>query len=223
MLICKYCFRIFDPLHVWHFLQRPLLCRSCYQQIEWHHRIERLQGIQIESFFDYGPVFQKMIYQLKSNLDVELGSVFLNQHITYLKLKYFQYTFVLAPTHEDDLSKRGFHPLVEIFKTVGLPLLILFEKNRPYRQSEQQGADRQGIQQVTILKKNINIPERICLVDDVMTTGETLKAMIGLLKPNSIKHVKIFVLARKKAEKIEITRQSKNDKIRNWKQEIWHG
>jgi predicted amidophosphoribosyltransferase len=223
MLICKYCFRIFDPLHVWHFLQRPLLCRICYQQIEWHHRIERWQGIQIESLFDYGPVFQKMIYQFKSNLDVELGSVFLNQHNTYLKLKYFQYTFVLAPSHDDDLIKRGFHPLVEIFKAVGLPLLILFEKNRPYRQSEQQGRDRQGIQQVTILKKSISIPQRICLVDDVMTTGETLKAMIGLLKPISFKHVKILVLARKKPEKIEITRHAKNDKIRNWKQDIWHG
>lgn len=223
MPICKYCFRIFEPMHVWHLIHGPLLCRSCYQHIEWHHRIERWQGIPIESLFDYGPVFQKMIYQFKSNLDVELGPVFLNQHNRYLKLKYFQYTFVLAPTHENDLIQRGFHPLVEIFKSVGLPLLILFEKNRPYRQSEQQGADRRGIQQVITLKKGISMPQRICLVDDVMTTGETLKAMIGLLKPISINHVKIFVLARKKQEKIEITRQSKNDKIRNWKQEIWHG
>lgn len=223
MLVCKYCFRNFEPMHLWHLIHTPLLCRSCYQHLEWHHRIETWQGIPIESLFDYGPVFQKMIYQFKSNFDVELGGVFLNQHQTYLKLKYFNYTLIFAPTHHDDYMRRGFHPLVEIFKDVGLPSLVLFEKNRPYHQSEQQGINRQGIQQVVILKQTSHIPQQICLVDDVMTTGETLKAMISLLKPFSIKRVKIFVLARKKPEKFEITRQSKNDKINNWKQQIWHG
>jgi competence protein ComFC len=223
MPFCKYCFRTFEPNHLWHLIHPPLLCRPCYQQLEWHHRIERWQGILIESLFEYGPNFQKMIYQFKSNLDIELGSVFLNQHSSYLKLKYWQYTLVLAPTHERDLKLRGFHPLVEIFKSMGLPMLTLFDKNRPYRQSEQHGSDRQGIQQVVRLKSDLNIPHRICLVDDVMTTGETLKTMIRLLKPISVQQLKILVLARKKQEKIEITSQSKNDKIRNWKQQIWHG
>lgn len=223
MPICKYCFRRFENLHVWHLIRRPLLCLNCYTKLEWHHQIENWQGYTIESLFDYGPTFQKMIYQFKSNLDVDLGPVFLNQHAPYLKLKYCSFNFVLAPTHEQDLKLRGFHPLIEIFKSIGLPMKTLFEKNQPYRQSEQRGLDRLHIKQVINLKQGIEIPKRICLVDDVMTTGETLKTMIELLKPVSYKQLKILVLSRKKQEKIEITTPIKNDKIRNWKQLKWHG
>ncbi len=223
MLTCKYCFRSFETFHLWHVMHPPLLCRTCYQQLEWHHRVESWQGFQIESFFEYGPTFQKMIHQFKSNLDIELGSVFLNQHTTYLKCKYWQSTFVLAPTHAQDLWIRGFHPLIEIFKKVSLPMISLIEKSRPYKQSDQHGSERQQIHTVLRLKKEIMIPKQICLVDDVMTTGETLKAMISLLKPISSKRLKILVLARKKQEKIEITSPSKNDKISNWKQQRWHG
>ncbi|MEY3431275.1 MAG: hypothetical protein RIS53_173 [Bacillota bacterium] len=223
MRICKYCFRHFESIHFWHLLRPPLLCPNCYQQLEWHQRVEDWHGYKIESLFDYGPTFQKMIYQFKSNLDVELGSIFIDQHVPYLKLKYWPFTLVLAPTHEQDLRVRGFHPLIEIFKSIGLPMLTLFEKNRPYRQSEQRGLDRQHIKNVVVLKPGLQIPKNICLVDDVMTTGETLNTMIELLKPISPKHLKILVLARKKQEKIEITTRIKNDKIRNWKHQIWHG
>lgn len=223
MRICKYCFRGFDPQHLWHLIRPPLLCRTCYEQLEWHHRIENWHGIKIESLLDYGPTFQKMIYQLKANLDIELAPVFLNQHVPYLKLKYSQFTLVLAPTHEHDITLRGFHPLIEIYQSLNLPMMTLFEKNRPYRQAEQHGSDRQQIQNVIILKKGVTIPQHILVVDDVMTTGETIKAMINLLKLRRPQQLKILVLARKKQEKIEITTDIKNDKIRNWKQQAWHG
>ena len=76
MLICKYCFRSFERLHVYHLIRKPLLCRTCYEQLEWHHRVENWYGCKLESLFEYGPTFQKMIYQFKANFDIELGPVF---------------------------------------------------------------------------------------------------------------------------------------------------
>lgn len=217
MPICKYCFRFFEIHHGWHLLFSPLLCRSCYEKIEWHHRIESWRGIQVESLIDYGPNFEKMIFQFKANFDIELGSVFLNQHAWYLRLKYWQYKLVLAPTHDQDIKMRGFHPLIEMFHPIGLPMFTLFEKTQPYRQSEQHGPNRYKIKDFVQLKQHSFIPKRICLIDDVMTTGETLHRMIDLLKPFPITRLKIFVLARKKQEINEITSPIKNDKIRNWK------
>ena len=223
MPICKQCFQGFELRHLFHYWLPPALCIRCYQKLEWHHQLGRFLGFPMESLFDYGEHFQSTIHQFKTLRDVVLGEVFLNQHRLYLRWKYHGYTLVPAPSHPLDTAQRGFFPLQEIWRDVGLPWLDAFEKRVPYRQVEQGTEARHEIHSILTRKEGVTLPKRILLIDDVMTSGETMKAMIGQLATRERLLLKIFILARKKVEKNEITRANKNDKIITWKQQIWHG
>jgi competence protein ComFC len=173
------------------------MCSTCYHQLEWHHQINKFDGIPFESFFDYGPIFQSRIHQYKSLGDIVLGKTFLFQHRDYLKLKYHGYTFVPAPSHEEHMQQRGFYHLDEILVSLGLPIIHIFYKNKPYRQAEQDFQGRQEIHTIIERHKHILMPQKIVLFDDVMTTGETIRSMIKSLPIHQKIIIKIIVLARK--------------------------
>jgi competence protein ComFC len=159
--------------------------------------MNKFDGIPIESFFDYGPIFKSRIHQYKSLGDIVLGQTFLHQHHDYLKLKYHGYTFVPAPSHDEHKQQRGFQHLDEILYSLGLPITHVFFKNKPYRQAEQDFQGRQGIRNIIQRQEHILVPQKIVLFDDVITTGETIRSMIRQLPNNQKINIKIIVLARK--------------------------
>jgi competence protein ComFC len=165
--------------------------------LEWHHQLNVFDGISIESFFDYGPLFKSRIYQYKTLGDIVLGQTFLHQHRNYLRFKYHGFTFVPAPSHHDHMLQRGFHQLDEILLSLGLPLRHLFFKNKPFRQAEQDFQGRQAIHDVIQRDMTLLVPKKIVLFDDVMTTGETMRSMIKQIPINQKSSIKIIVLARK--------------------------
>lgn len=196
-ITCRLCF---SPIHYRHLFQwhrTPMLCSSCYHQLEWHHQLSTFEGVSIESFFDYGPMFQSRIHQYKTLGDIVLGQTFLYQHIDYLRLKYRGFTFVPAPSHQDHIMHRGFHHLDEILLPLGLPTHHIFFKNKPYRQAEQGFQGRQAIHEVLQRLDHISLPRRLVLFDDVMTTGETIRSMMNQLPSSQKTDLKIIVLARK--------------------------
>ena len=197
MIICNVCFSPIRQRHLFQWHRLPIMCSTCYHQLEWHHQINKFDGIPFESFFDYGPIFQSRIHQYKSLGDIVLGKTFLFQHRDYLKLKYHGYTFVPAPSHEEHMQQRGFYHLDEILVSLGLPIIHIFYKNKPYRQAEQDFQGRQEIHTIIERHKHILMPQKIVLFDDVMTTGETIRSMIKSLPIHQKIIIKIIVLARK--------------------------
>ena len=197
MIICNVCFSPIRQRHLFQWHRLPIMCSTCYHQLEWHHQINKFDGIPFESFFDYGPIFQSRIHQYKSLGDIVLGKTFLHQHRDYLKLKYHGYTFVPAPSHEEHMQQRGFYHLDEILVSLGLPIIHFFYKNKPYRQAEQDFQGRQEIHTIIERHKHILMPQKIVLFDDVMTTGETIRSMIKSLPIHQKIIIKIIVLARK--------------------------
>lgn len=182
---------------MFHSLHRAIQCNRCYESLEWKHEVTWFAGIKIESFFEYGKTFQTRIYQYKHGLDIELGQTFLHEHRWYLKLKYHRYTLVPAPSHEEDIGIRGFQHVRVIYQPLQLPFKELYLKQQPYHQAEQHAEGRLAIHHI-IKRNNNDLPKQpICLVDDVMTTGETLKAMINLIPNESRKNLRILVLAKK--------------------------
>ena len=197
MITCNVCFSPIRQRHLFQWHHLPIMCSTCYHQLEWHHQMNKFDGVPIESFFDYGPIFKSRIHQYKSLGDIVLGKTFLHQHRDYLKLKYLGYTFVPAPSHEEHILQRGFHHLDEILFSLGLPVTHVFFKNKPYRQAEQDFQGRLGIRAIIQRTEHIIVPRKIVLFDDVMTTGETMRSMIRQLTINQKIIIKIIVLARK--------------------------
>jgi competence protein ComFC len=90
------------------------------------------------------------------------------------------------PSSEEKIKERGFSHLMEMYASLGLPMMEPFIKNASAVQKELNYAGRQKITEQISLRKDAVLPEKIVLCDDVITTGATLKGALHCL--NRTKH-----------------------------------
>ena len=197
MTICKICLKPFNILEVRILLSPKVVCQKCHRQWEWHHQFFTSYHCPVEVLYEYGPFFKHQLYRFKALGDVALGPVFLHLHCQYLRWRYVGYTMIFAPSDVQHIHERGFHHLEMIYDQVHLPKAYIYKKKIPYRQAEQPLLNRQNIHQVIALVNQQKLPKKCLIVDDVMTTGETIKAMVDLARKQGVNDIKVFVLARK--------------------------
>ncbi len=172
------------------------VCHQCYAKFKPIFKHFKFENCHALAIYEYDDFIRSLIYQYKTNLDIALGPIFLER---YLHLKYFYlgYKVALAPSHVSHDLERGFRPVEEMFKALGLPLIDPFEKTSPIKQVELNVEERKKVSKHIKLKKDINLKnQKILLVDDIMTTGSTLKAMVEILKEEKVKKIKILVVAK---------------------------
>jgi competence protein ComFC len=174
-----------------------MVCHKCHRQWEWRHQLFTWQHCPVEIFYEYGPFFQQQLYRFKALGDVALAPIFLHLHRNYLRWRYAGYTITYAPSAAAHINERGFHHLKMIYDQVPLPKAHVYKKTTSYRQADQPLMHRQNIRQVIQLLHLQRLPKKCLIVDDVMTTGETLQTLIALARQEGVKDIKVFVLARK--------------------------
>ncbi len=132
--------------------------------------------------FEYNDFFRALLYRYKGQGDLALSTLFLVNDLKQLKRKYRGYTIVVVPSSAQDNFRRGFAFLPWIFQPLKLPMISPFYKQIEYKQSSSK--NRLDIQNVICLKKHIYLKnKKLLIVDDVMTSGNTLKTCIKLLEP----------------------------------------
>ena len=156
--------------------------------------IGKTSGVAI---YKYDDNIKSLLYQLKGCYDIELKNVFLCRYIPYLKAKYRGYVVVPAPSSKIDDEKRGFNHVVEIYKSLGLPILNVLEKNAVDKQSSKSKKKRLNIEKI-IEGKNIEIlnGKKVLIVDDIYTIGATMFKCIEIVKEAHPKDIKVLVVAK---------------------------
>ena len=110
---------------------------------------------------------------------------------------FHNYYLVCAPSSDQDNEIRGFNHVSSIFAPLGLKEIKLLRKKEKYKQSDQHFDDREKIKEIITLSDTKNLTgKNILLVDDVLTTGNTLHACYELIKSLNPKKIKILVLAK---------------------------
>ena len=114
----------------------------------------------------------------------------------YCLRKIFQkgYAIVPVPLSEKRLVERGFNQVEGLIE--GIPYQDIFEKRDIEKQSSKTREERLSQDNAFCLKKGIDVPDKIIIVDDIYTTGSTLYQMVQLLEAIGIKEVLTFSLAR---------------------------
>ena len=166
-----------------------MMCLDCHRKLE--------SASHPHVLYIYNEFFRELLYRYKGLGDLMLAPLFLEEHKKYLKKRYKDYTIAVVPSFHDDNLRRGFAFLPWIYRELGLPIISPFLKQLSYKQATSKHRER--IKEVIVLKEHIYLKDKkILLVDDVMTSGYTLKTCKALLETLQPKVIDYLVLAAKK-------------------------
>lgn len=174
-----------------------------------------IEGIKGLAIYEYNPFIKDQLFLFKGCYDYELYNIFIEQFKKELRAKYRSFTMIPIPSNEDDDQKRGFNHVREIFKVLNITSLMVLKKTNKDKQANKNYYQRiSGINNLELIKENEKrlVNKNILIVDDVCTTGTTLKNAISLIKPLNPKKIEILVVAKRVLTKEENALYSKNSK-----------
>ena len=190
--ICKVCFKNID------FGIDNYICNKCFNELDCIYNVFFINNVKALCIYNYDESLTNLLYRFKGCFDYELKDVFLSRQKSYLKTKFFNYYMVPIPSWKEDDEIRGFNHVEEIFKTLNIPIIKCLRKKERFKQSELKKREREKIKQkIEIVNGDLLKGKNILIVDDVMTTGSTIKAAINLINYYDPKKIKVLILARK--------------------------
>ena len=195
---CKICFneikiddfcRLFD--------HNICLCNACQKLLEPKFINFKIGRYKALALYDYSESIKKQIYVFKGCFDYEMKDIFLNLFIKELKIYFCGYKVIPIPSYKKDDETRGFNHVLEVFKQMGLEVYQIVEKTEHFKQAEKSAKDRQSINKYLRLNTNNSlVKDKVIIVDDIYTTGATMKATINLVEQLHPKDIKVLVLAK---------------------------
>ena len=208
---CKICFKEIKITDFCRLFDRKIsICTNCQQLLEpifIHFVVDRYDALSI---YNYTPYIKNLIYLYKGCFDYEMREVFLNLFLQELSIKYKGYKVVPVPSFIKDDELRGFNHVEEVCKLMKLDIVKALEKTSHFKQAEKGAKKRQQIRKHLAVKPNVSIAnEKILLVDDIYTTGATIRTAINLLEKLNPKIIKVLVLAKT----IDLDKRKSNTKF----------
>ncbi len=170
------------------------LCSTCRKQWEKKHISFVLDGVNGEADYVYNDAFSSALIQLKECGDEALKDIFLFGVKKKIKRKYRGYTLCCMPSSLEKRNSRGFSHLQEMFSCLGMEILEPFIKNTNVSQKENPGYLRKNMSHEIQLKSGVELPKKLLLVDDTITSGATLKGAIACLSKEQHK-IKIYCVS----------------------------
>lgn len=182
------------------------VCDSCLSKFKKINKTQIILGVQTTFLYEYNSMMKKLIYQYKGCYDILLKDVFLLQHKFYINRRFKDYTVIFPPSNEYENEKRGYNHIKEIVKTLNLKYQDLFYKSEDHKQSDLSFKERIKVKDVIKLKENSIInQQKYLIIDDIFTSGSTLKCIINILLKNKVKkeNIKAIIIA-KTADFVEL-------------------
>lgn len=175
------------------------VCSQCQREMEAlfiRFKVDRYDALSI---YYYTPFIKKLIYQYKGCYDYELCDVFLHEFYRSLKLLYFNRVIIPIPSYKGDDELRGFNHVMEIFNKMGLTVLDILEKTEKHKQAISTVNARHEIYKFLAVKQTVDLSNKhVLIVDDVYTTGSTMKSAINVIEKLNPKSIKVLVIAKTK-------------------------
>ena len=93
--------------------------------------------------------------------------------------------------------------MIEIFKNLGLEMLEIIEKTEKHKQAKSSVNSRHQVYKFLALSAHPDLrKKKVLLVDDVYTTGSTIKSSINLIEKLNPKRIEVLVIAKTKPKQI---------------------
>ncbi|MCQ2753262.1 MAG: hypothetical protein MJ206_03315 [Bacilli bacterium] len=201
----RFCKACFAPIKInsLHALLDPslCLCDRCLKTLAPKIITAKVDGVKGMYLFPYNEAIKEKIYTLKGCGDIELANIFLTYYRHDLKNRFRGYIIVRAPSSIEADQTREFNHVEEIFKSLGLPILNLIKKRIAFKQSDLNRAEREQVGEKLMVEDIEKIyHKKVLFVDDISTSGSTLKACLALIKKGQPRRIRFLVVAKVEAK-----------------------
>ena len=171
------------------------LCFSCRKTLISNKRWIKLGEHKVYGLYLYDGVVRHLLLRYKENYDRLLSSIFLYEFRLLAYFFYAGYHVVCVPSNEGSTLLRGFNTVDNIACHLNIPIIdgVLINLAK----------EKQGLKSLELrllvgndLKvSNLDLikGKKIILLDDILTTGSTMKACFDLLSPHCDKIVGLCV------------------------------
>lgn len=177
---CLYCDEmVFANEGILHYLlSSDPLCYKCRSKLTLSMKTIHIGEVEIKTFYLYDECFRSLILQYKEGFDEALKDCFLYPFQKQIALCYHGYTLTWIPSSSSKLKKRGFDHMAKMTEKIKLRKKPLLYKIEDISQS---GNARYKMKNNFACLGN-DIPSKILLIDDVITTGSSFYGAYHALK-----------------------------------------
>lgn len=165
------------------------LCADC---AVWETTDYRGMIKEGKALYKYNEAMQDYVYQFKFLQDVVLARVFAPE--MHEELRRGKAAVVPIPVHPDRLRERTFAQVEALLEAAGIPFLSLLEKSAAV-QGQKSKAERLAAAQL-FFWNGAPVPKKIVLVDDVYTTGTTMRHAAKALTEAGAEEISLLSLVR---------------------------
>ena len=101
-----------------------------------------------------------------------------------------------APSSKESDEQRGFNHVEEMFKNLRLKMCKCIHKTKQVKQADLTTKERKKIGNYLVIDDVSFKSKKVLLVDDVYTTGSTIKSMIKLVREKGAKKIKVLLMSK---------------------------
>ncbi|WP_338470668.1 ComF family protein [Niallia sp. XMNu-256] len=188
-LICGRSFEHLEPRFI-----KDDHCSDCIrweEDPEWKGCLEKN-----ESFYMYNGFLQEVIACYKYRGDYILAKIF-SEKVLKITTQQKADLLVPIPLSQERLHERGFNQAEAILLEAGRTPANILKRTHAEKQSKKSRHERIHVQQVFQLEIDAQIDGKtILLIDDIYTTGSTLRHAAKVLVQNGAKSVSSLTIAR---------------------------
>lgn len=196
---CLICFNRVDKQEfLLSYKANPCVCLSCFNKFNVLFKKDMFNGYPILYLYEYNDFFKSLLFRYKGQYDIALAKVFLSVYKEKLKRMYRDHIIVVAPSSKQQNRIRGFKPMYEIAKSLELPIFTGLYKKSEYKQSDQSFENRKNIYDIIDIENEKQLEnKKILIIDDVMTSGNTLLSCAKCVEKVRVKSISFLILSKR--------------------------
>ena len=178
---CLWCLSPLDKQDFSFLIRHDYLCHEHEEFLISKAKQVSIKDNEIVYFFEYEHIMASLFFRYKEHKDIPLcGCLFYPQR-KHLKAIIQDRSVVIVPSSETKTQLRGFHPLQLALEICGIKSLDILEKVDNSDQKKK-GKTQRNLTQFRIKSNRSYITHEVVLIDDVLTTGNSLMRCWDLLE-----------------------------------------